>query len=113
MQISFGAYDIYAHELDQKLSVQITSKLGEVHLNSDENRSSDFPNEVCFTIENPSEKIEAEGLKKFSFGDYTFILGINYSGELFVFHSVGLSVGKKIIDGKDTMTLAFLKEPKS
>ena len=113
MQISFGAYDIYAHELDQKLSVQITSKLGEVHLNNDDNRSSDFPNEVSFSITNPSEKVEAKGLKKFSFGGYKFILGINYSGELFLFHSAKLNVGKKLIDGKDSITLALLKEPKS
>jgi len=30
MQISFGAYKIKAHELDNKLAVQITSDLGEV-----------------------------------------------------------------------------------
>jgi hypothetical protein len=112
MKTSFGEYDIYAHELDQKLVVQITSKLGEVHLKSDDNRSSDFPNEVCFTIENPSSEIKAKGFKKFSFGGYKFFLGINYSGELFLFHSPKLNVGKKVIDGKDTLTLAFLKEPK-
>ncbi len=52
-------------------------------------------------------------LKKYSFGDYTFILGINNSGELFLFHSVKLNIGKKVIDGKDTLTLAFLKDPKA
>lgn len=113
MKITFGDYELYTHELDQKLSIQITSKLGEVHLNNDDNRSSDFPNEVCFTISNPSKKVEAKGLKKFNFGEYSFILGINYSGELFLFHSIRLIVGKKIIDGKDTMTLAFFKEPKA
>ncbi len=113
MKISFGDYNIWAHELDQKLSVQISSGLGEVHFNADEHRKSDFPNEVCFTITNPSHKIEACGLKKFSFGDYTFILGINYKGELFLFHSVLLNIGKKVIEGKDTLTLAFLKEPKN
>ena len=112
MQISFGAYNIRAHELDQKLSVQITSELGEVHLNSDDTRSGDFPNEVRFSIENPSESIKAKGLKKLSFGSYRFILGINYSGELFLFHSAKFSVGKKIIDGKDSLTLAMLKDPK-
>ena len=112
MKISFGVYEIWAHELDQKLSVQISSDLGEVHLNNDDNRSSDFPNEVCFRIDNPSQEIEAKGLKKFSFGKYRFILGVNYSGELFLFHSAKLNVGKKLIDGKDTLTLAFYKEPK-
>ncbi len=113
MRTSFGVYDIYAHELDQKLVVQITSQLGEVHLQNEDTRASDFPNEVCFTVENPSKKIEAKSLKKYSFGGYKFILGINNSGELFLFHSGKLTVGKKIIDGKDTLTLAFLKEPKS
>ena len=110
MQMTFGAYTIRTHELDQKLSVQVTSELGEVHMKDDEHHSSDFPNEVCFTIENPSAKPEAKGLKKFSFGEYTFILGINYAGELFLFHSVKLSVSKKVIDGKDALTLAFLKD---
>ena len=113
MQISFGAYEIRSHELDQKLSIQITSKLGEVHLNSDDNRSSDFPNEVCFTIEKPSDTIKATGLKRFSFGPYKFILGINYSGELFLFHSAKFIIGKKVIDGKDSLTLALLKDPKT
>ena len=112
MKLSFGAYDVWAHELDEKLSIQITSTLGEVHLNSDDNRSRDFPNEVCFSMENPSQEIKAKGLKKFSFGAYRFILGINYSGELFLFHSAKFNVGKKIIDGKDSLTLALLKDPK-
>ena len=110
MKTSFGVYDIYAHELDLKLVVRITSKLGEVHFSIDD-RSSDFPHEVCFSIDNPSGEIEAKGLKKFSFGGYKFILGINYSGELFLFHNGKLNVGRKVIEGKDTLTLAFLKEP--
>ncbi|MDX1295614.1 MAG: hypothetical protein R3302_05075 [Sulfurimonadaceae bacterium] len=113
MQIDFGAYTIKTHELDQKLSVQITSELGDVRMVANDQRTNDFPNEVCFVIDNASDKPEAKGLKKFSFGDYTFILGINYAGELFLFHSVKLSVGKKVIDGKDTLTLAFLKDPKA
>ncbi len=112
MKISFGAYEINAHELDNKLAVQVTSEFGKVHLNKDENRESDFPNEVCFTIDNPSQKVEAKGLKRFAFGDYTFISGINYKGEFFLFYSVLLTISKKVIDGKDTLTLAFLKEPK-
>ena len=112
MLFTFGDYKIRAHELDNKLSVQVTSDLGEVHLNKDDHRTSDFPNEVCFSIENPVKEPVAMGLKRFAFGEYTFILGVNYSGELFLFHSVKLNVGKKIIEGKDTLTLAFLKEPK-
>jgi len=112
MQISFGSYNIRIHELDSKLSVQITSDLGVVHLQGEDTRPRDFPNEVCFLIDNPSEKPQAKGLKRYSFGDYTFILGINNSGELFLFHSVRLYIGKKVIDGIDTLTLAFLTEPK-
>ncbi|MGC9351095.1 MAG: hypothetical protein ACP5D3_03835 [Sulfurovum sp.] len=113
MYFTFGDYKLRAHSLDNKLSVQVTSDLGEVHLVSDDQRTSDFPNEVCFAIDNPSRQPEAMGLKKFAFGEYTFILGVNYSGELFLFHSVKLFVGKKVIDGKDTLTLAFLKDPKA
>jgi hypothetical protein len=113
MQFTFGDYNIRTHELDQKLSVQITSELGEVQLNDNDQRTNDFPNEVCFHIKNPTQKPEAKGMKKFSFGDYTFILGINYAGELFLFHSIRLNVGKKLIDGKDTLTLAFLKDIKA
>lgn len=113
MQITFGNYKIRAHELDNKLSVQVTSELGEVHLNQDDHRTVDFPNEVCFYIKNPTQKPDAVGLKKFSFGEYTFILGVNFSGELYLFHSVKLYIGKKVIDDKDTLTLAFLKEPKA
>ena len=88
MQFSFGSYTIKIHELDQKLSVQVTSDLGEVRLNNEDHRTSDVPNDVCFYIENPIEKPEAKGLKRFAFGDYTFILGINYAGELFLFHQM-------------------------
>ena len=113
MQFTFGSYVIRTHELDQKLSVQVTSELGEVLLNENDQRTSDFPNEVCFYIQNPTQKPEAKGLKKFIFGDYTFILGINYAGELFLFHSVKLYVGKKVIDCKNALTLAFLKDFKT
>jgi hypothetical protein len=112
MQFSFGDYNIRVHELDYKLSVQVTSELGEVHLVDNDQRNSDFPNEVCFRIEDPSKQPQAMGMKRFAFGDYTFVLGVNYSGELFLFHSVKLTIGKKVIEGKDTLTLAFLKDPK-
>jgi len=113
MNISYGPYNIRAHELDQKLSVQVTSDLGDVNMKADNHRPHDFPNAICFSINDLSEQPEAKGLKKYSFGEYTFVLGINYSGELFLFHSVRLSIGKKVIDGKDTLTLAFLKNPTS
>lgn len=111
MEIIFGDYKIKTHELDNKLSVQVFSDLGEVHLNQDDHRKGDFPNEVCFNVQNASRKPEAKGLKRFAFGDYTFIIGVNYSGELILFHSVLLRVGKKVIGGKDALTLAFLKDP--
>ncbi len=113
MQINYGPYIIKTHELDQKLSVQVLSDLGTVSMKELNTRPYDFPNGICFNIDGLSEKPEAKGLKKYSFGDYTFILGINNSGELFLFHSVKLTIGKKVIDGKDTLTLAFLKDPKS
>jgi hypothetical protein len=113
MLFTFGDYTIRTHELDSKLSFQVTSELGEVILSNDDKRTSDFPNEVCFYIKNPTKKPEAKGLKKFIFGEYTFILGINYAGELFLFHSVLLTVKKKRIDNKDTLTLAFLNDVKA
>jgi hypothetical protein len=111
MQINFGAYKIRAHELDQKLTVQVTSDLGEVHIKETGTREFDFPNGVCHFVENPTADIEPKGLRKYAFGEYTFILGINNAGELFLFHSVKLRVGKKLINGIDTINLAFLKDP--
>jgi len=113
MQINYGPYTIKTHELDQKLSVQVSSELGTVSMKEENTRPHDFPNGICFSIDNDSNKPEAMGLKKYSFGEYTFVLGINYTGELFLFHSVRLCIGKKVIDGQDTLTLAFLKDPKA
>ena len=113
MKLSFGSYNIRIHELDNKLSVQVTSDLGEVNIQEEETRPSDFPNEVCFHINNPSQEPQPKCLRRYSFGEYTFILGINNSGELFLFHSVQLYIGKKVIDGIDTLTLSFLSEPKA
>jgi hypothetical protein len=113
MQITYGPYNIRTHELDNKLSVQVTSELGTVHLKDEDTHSSNFPNELCFQIQNAFNKPEAQGLKRYSFGDYTFILGINFHGELCLFYSVRLYVGKKVIDNIDTLTLAFLSEPKA
>ena len=113
MKINYGSYIIKTHELDNKLSVQVTSDLGKVGIKEEENHEYNFPNEICFQIKNPSEKPVAKGLKRYSFGDYTFILGINNNGELCLFHSVRLYVGKKVINGIDTLTLAFFTDPKA
>jgi hypothetical protein len=113
MEVKFGDYTIKTHQLDNKLSVQIFSGLGEVYLNQDDNRISDFPNEICFYIKDSKKKPKAKGLKRFKFGEYSFILGTNYDGELLLFHSGKLTVGKKVIGGKDTLTLARFKAPKS
>ncbi len=113
MQINYGPYIIKTHELDNKLSVQVFSDLGDVSMREENSRAHDFPNGICFYMDKASKRPEAKGLKKYSFGEYTFVLGINYTGELFLFHSVQLNIGKKVIDGKDTLTLAFLKDPKA
>ena len=113
MQIIFGAYTIKTHELDNKLSVQITSDLGEVTMHDSGDGDHDFPNGIGCKILDAKEKPEARGLKRYSFGDYTFILGINHAGDLVLFYSVKLYVGKKIIDGRDSLTLAFLSDPKA
>jgi len=110
MQIEYGPYSIKTHELDQKLTVQVTSSLGEVHLKEDDHSNNAFPNGITYFVDGNTEKIEAKGLKKYSFGEYTFILGIDYAGELYLFHSVKLMVGKKLIDNKPTLNLAFLKD---
>ena len=110
MQINYGPYIIKTHELDNKLSVQVVSDSGNVNMSEENVRSNDFPNGIHFSLSG-SEKPAAKGLKKYSFGEYTFILGINNAGELFLFHSVQLRVGKKLIDGIDAINLAFLKDP--
>ena len=113
MQVNYGPYLIKTHELDNKLTVQVFSDLGKVVIRDEQNTPSDFPNAIHFHIEDVTQAPEAKGLKKYSFGEYTFILGINNSGELVLFHSVKLGVGRKVIDGTDTINLAFLKDPKS
>ena len=113
MQIKYGSYNIRTHELDNKLSVQVTSDLGEVHIMEEGKEAHDFPNGISFKMQNASSKPGAKGLRRFSFGEYTFILGINYNGELCLYHSVRLYVGKKVIDNIDTLTLAFLSDPKA
>jgi len=113
MQINYGPYIIKTHELDQKLSVQVTSALGNVSMSEDVDNPYGFPNGIFFSLSENKTKPEARGLKRYAFGDYTFILGINNAGELALFYSIRLAVGKKVIDGKDTLTLAFLKDPKA
>lgn len=113
MQINYGSYKIKTHELDNKLSVQVTSELGDVHLMEESHDAHDFPNGISFQIKNAFNKPEAKGLKRYSFGEYSFILGINNNGELCLYHSVKLYVGKKVIDNIDTLTLSFLSEPKA
>lgn len=112
MKITFGDYELRVYELEYKLSIQVTSHLGEVHFNEEDHRTSDFPHEICFYIQNQENMPEAQGLKAFNFGEYSFIMGVNFLGELFLFHPANLYVGKKLIDGIDSVTLAFLKEPK-
>ena len=64
MQIQFGAYTIKTHELDNKLSVQITSDLGEITMHDSGEGSHDFPNAVGCKITNPTETPEAKRFKK-------------------------------------------------
>ncbi len=113
MQIKLGPYNIKTHELDNKLAVQITSDLGKTSIKEDERvYPYDFPNGIHFQIENVTEAPAPIGLKRYAFGDYSFILGINNSGYLGLFYSLRLHVNKKLIDNIDTLTLSFLGEPK-
>ena len=113
MQIQFGAYTIITHELDNKLAVQINSDLGEVTMHESGDGQHDFPNGIGCKILEATQKPEAKGLRRYSFGDYTFILGINFAGDLVLFYSMRLYVSKKVIAGQDTLTLAFLTDPKA
>ncbi len=113
MKINYGPYIIKTHELDNKLSVQVVSDLGTVDMMEEGKDAHDFPNGISFQVKDASIKPEPKGLKRYSFGDYTFILGINNNGELCLFHSVRLYVGKKVINDIDTITLSFLSEPKA
>jgi hypothetical protein len=112
MQIKFGPYNIRAHELDNKLAVQVTSDLGKASIKKDDKvYPYDFPNGIHFQIEDIAEAPTPLGLKRYAFGEYTFILGINNSGYLSLFYSLRLHVNKKVIDNIDTLTLSFLAEP--
>lgn len=111
MEYKFGPYLIKTHELESKLSLRVSSKLGEVSMHDSGQGEHDFPNAVGCKISNPSGKIKAKAMKKLSFGSYKIIIGINYSGDLVIFHSPKLNVARKIIDGADTLSLSLLKEP--
>lgn len=112
MELKFGPYKIKARELDNKLSLQITSDRGEVSIERSNDFKDLFPNTIVYQIENPGKEIKAKSLKKISFGLYKFILGINYQGELTFSHSPKLTVSQKKIDNKDVLTLSLFKEPK-
>lgn len=112
MEVKFGNYNIKARELDNKLLIQFVSDLGKVSMVKNLELDNEFPNSITFKIENPTRMPEAKALKKISFGLYKFILGINYHGELVFFHSQKMNVGKKNIDGVDTLSLSLMKDPK-
>ena len=113
MQIKFGPYFIRAHELDNKLTLQVTSERGKAFIKEDEEvYPYDFPNGIHFQIENIDKAPSPKGLKRYRFGEYSFMFGINNSGLFSLFYSKKLYVKKKLIDNIDTLTFAFLKEPK-
>jgi hypothetical protein len=113
MNVKFGPYIIKIHELDNKLSIQVVSDIGTVVIKDEEKPfPHDFPNGVHFQFKQETTLPKAKGLKRYEFGDYTFILGINNVGQLCLYHSIKLYVNKKIIDGIDTLTFAFLINPK-
>jgi len=113
MIINFGPYDILTHELDNKLILQVTSSKGKVKVSEDDKvYPYDFPNGLHFKIVKPKKKPKARDLKKFRFGEYSFILGINNAGLLALFYNKKLKVKRKLINDIDTFTFAFLSEPK-
>ena len=112
MHIKFGSYNIRTHELDNKLILQVTSDAGKTYIKeNDKIYPYDFPNGIHFKIKGLDERPNPKDLKRYKFGDYSFILGINNSGLLSVFYSKKLTVKKKLINKIDTLTFAFLSEP--
>jgi len=112
MHIQFGLYTIRTHELDNKLVLQVTSATGKVSIkDSEEVYPYDFPNGIHFQIEDNDNTPMPKGLKRYKFGDYSFIVGINNSGLLSLFYSKKLYVKRKLIDDIDTLTFAFLQSP--
>ncbi len=113
MQIKFGPYYIRVHELDNKLTLQVTSEAGKAGIKEDDKvYPYDFPNGIHFEIFSIEKAPTPKGLKRYKFGEYSFILGINNSGLLSLFYSKKLYVKRKLIDDIDTLTFAFLAEPK-
>ena len=113
MNIQFGAYNIRVHELDNKLAVQVTADTGKVAITEDETvYPYDFPNGIHFQIGDIEEAPTPKGLKRYKFGEYSFIVGINNSGLLSLFYSKKLYVKQKLIDNIDTLTFALLVDPK-
>ena len=112
MKIKFGPYNIRAHELDNKLILQVTSDTGKTSIKEDNKvYPYDFPNGIHFKIKGLDETPEPKDLKRYRFGDYSFIVGINNSGLLSLFYSKKLNIKKKLIDKIDTLTFAFFSEP--
>jgi len=114
MHIKFGPYNIRAHELDNKLILQVSSKSGKVSIKEDDTvYPYDFPNGIHYEIEGVKDVQKPKDLKRYRFGEYSFIFGINNSGLFSLFYSKKLFVKKKFIDGIDTLTFTFTSEPKS
>jgi len=112
MHIKFGPYNVRTHELDNKLILQVTSYDGKVNIKeNDKLYPYDFPHGIHFKIKGIINTPYPKDLKRYKFGDYSFILGINNSGLLSIFYSKKLTVKKKLIDKIDTLTFAFLSEP--
>ena len=112
MQIKFGPYNIRTHELDNKLILQVTSDEGKTNIKEDDKvYPYDFPNGIHFKIKGLNESPAPKALKRYKFGEYSFIFGINNSGLLSIFYSKKLNVKKKLIDKIDTLTFAFFAEP--
>ena len=112
MQIKFGPYNVRTHELDNKLILQVTSDEGKAHIKEDDKiYPYDFPNGIHYKIKGLDVRPDPKDLKRYKFGDYSFILGINNSGLLSVFYSKKLTVKKKLINKIDTLTFAFFAEP--
>lgn len=112
MQIQFGPYNIKTHELDNKLIFQVTSNMGKVAIKEDDKiYPYDFPNGIHFKVKGIDKAPTPKELKRYRFGEYSFILGINNSGLLALFHSKKLYVKRKLINNIDTLTFAFLADP--
>ena len=110
MNIKYNDFNITAHELDNKLSVLVESKKYKVeHIESNEEGKS-FPSGQTFKIVDGEAISKPKRLKKIIIGDYKIIVGINFDGELVIYHKPTLFVSHKKINGKPSFTLAFTKD---